>query len=114
MRQFGLPGAKGDRRFATCPPGGRRSPTRHPAPHWSKASEWQFLTGNIGRVWAMAISRANAQAAITVLVGGGALNFSQLDEFNSHMTEKHFSKATAQATAQNGAPQSYFKRSTSI
>lgn len=62
----------------------------------------------------MTISRANAEAAITALVNGGTACLLNHEEFNDHLTEKHFSKQAAAEAARNSIPQGYFKRITPL
>jgi hypothetical protein len=59
----------------------------------------------------MAISLANAQAAVKALTSCKAGDMFDKIKGNQHTMEKHFSKQTAEAAAlQDGEPQGYFKR----
>jgi hypothetical protein len=59
----------------------------------------------------MAISLANAEAAVKALTACKAGEMFDKIKGNQHTMEKHFSKQTAEAAAlQDGEPQGYFKR----
>jgi hypothetical protein len=63
----------------------------------------------------MAISKTRAESAITALLGSGAPEMFDKIRGNQHSMEKHFSKQTAYAAAQQtGYPQGYFKQVTNF